>query len=171
MGGLLQRGRSSKTLIFCQLSWSSTQKGLNLSGLGQFHFANDLDGLDSSKKDGLVLQSFLSWSSRCKSLLLTELSRATMFSKWSGPTERVGLLQRAWSGTTIFFCFSWSFRRKNFLLSHYQTQEWNGVSEGVQTLSSKGWMAARRQYMGTCLGILAAVALVGTLTHLYTQKI
>ena len=112
----------------------------------------------------------LYWSSRRKSLLLAGLSRATMFCKWSGQTERVGLLQRAWSGTTIFFVFSWPFRRKYFLLSHYQTQEWNGVFEGVQTLSSKGWMAAMRQYMGTCLGILAAVALVGTLTQLYTEK-
>ena len=56
------------------------------------------------------------------------------------------------------------------MLSHYRTQEWSSVFEGVQTLSFNGWMAAKGQCIGVCLGILAVVTLSSTFTQFYTEE-
>ena len=56
------------------------------------------------------------------------------------------------------------------MLSHYRTQEWSSVFEGVQTLSFNGWMAAKGQCIGVCLGILAVATLLSTFTQFYTEE-
>ena len=97
----------------------------------------------------------LYWSSRHKSLLLAGLSRATMFSKWSGLTERVGLLpvSLVWYDNIFFVYF----------LDHSGEKASCWVTTGLR-------IGAVYVYIGACLGILAAVALLSTLTQLYTEE-
>ena len=92
----------------------------------------------------------LYWSSRPKSLLLAGLSTATMFSNWSGLTERVGLLpvSLVWYDDIFFVYF----------LDHSGEKSSCWVTTGLR-------IGAVYVYIGACLGILAAVALLSTLTH------